>query len=98
MNVFDIFGNKPVEPLRYVTPCCSDRFNEQGTPIGYYVDALGREFPQEVIDKTYGQPGYFQVFGMLYITFHMLIFPVKNHQQKRFRGHMGRDGIKAVLI
>lgn len=49
MNIFDIFGNKPVEPLIYITPCCSNKFNEQGTPIGYYVDALGREFPQESV-------------------------------------------------
>lgn len=61
MNIFDIFGNNPVEPLIYVTPCCSNRFNEHGTPIGYYVDALGREFPQEssyeercnIIDVTF---------------------------------------------
>lgn len=49
MNFSDIFKIKPVGQLRYVTPCCSNKFNEHGTPIGYYVDALGREFSQESI-------------------------------------------------
>lgn len=57
MNVFDLLGNKMVEPVRYIPPCESGIFNEHGTPVGYYVDALGREFPQEMVNGFEMGPG-----------------------------------------
>lgn len=60
MKIFDLFSDKPAEPLRYIPPCESGRFNERGTPIGYYVDALGREWSQESVSGSSNMHnGYF---------------------------------------
>lgn len=37
--------------MRYVTPCCSDIWDEQGTPVGYYVDLFGNRYDQDTGER-----------------------------------------------
>lgn len=53
-DMFDAFCHSVQDSFKpdfskcqYVTPCCSDVFNEYGIPIGYYIDQYGRKWHQD---------------------------------------------------
>lgn len=51
LDAFRYSAEKAFKPdfsmCQYVTPCCSDVFNEHGTPVGYYIDQYGRKWHQD---------------------------------------------------